>query len=113
MNEKLKVVWEKRAALYAKGDKLRAERAKLRAEGTKLYAQGAKLRAEGDNLYAQGAALYAEGDNLYAEGDNLRAEGDKVWLTAIIAEYGNVPLSWQEYSCIIHLPTGDLVFGKS
>ena len=67
-----------------------------------------------NKLWAEGVKLRAEGDKLCAEGDKLWAEGDIVFLTAVIAAYGNITMEWknwnedkQSYEC--HLENG-LVF---
>jgi hypothetical protein len=106
MNRIVQAAWNKR-------DKLRAEGNKCYAEGNKCYAERDKLRAERDKLRAEGDKCYAEGDKCYAEGDKLRAEGDIVFLTAVIAAYGNVGLAWknfnpehQSYEC--HLANGEV-----
>jgi formylmethanofuran dehydrogenase subunit C len=73
-------------------------RRSLRADGDKLQDEGGKLWVEGDKLQA-------EGDKLWAEGRKLRAEGEIGWFTAIIAEFGNIVVSWDGSSCI--LPNGE------
>jgi hypothetical protein len=94
----LEAAWKIRRSLRADGDK-------LQDEGGKLWVEGDKLQAEGDKLWAEGRKLRAEGDKLWAEGRKLRAEGEIGWFTAIIAEFGNIVVSWDGSSCI--LPNGE------
>ena len=80
-------------------EQLRAECDKLRAEGNKLWAEGNKLRAEGDKFRAEGEKLWAEGDILV--------------LTAVIAEYGNIGIGWNNWNLAhesyeLHLPNGEV-----
>lgn len=57
--------------------------------------------------WQQRGKLYAEGDKLYAEGRKLCAEGDIVWITAVIKEYGNVPITWVDINhAILQLKDG-------
>ena len=60
----------------------------------KLMAEGRKLMAEGSKIWAEANELMAEGNKLIAEGSKLMAEGDIQWFSAIIAEYGNVEVSF-------------------
>jgi len=99
MSLKCRIAWKQRIKLYAEGDK-------LRAEGSKLYAEGSKLRAEGSKLCAEGNKLHAEGVKLYAE-------GSIIFLTDVIAKYGNIGLEWKNYnektnSYECHLANGEI-----
>ena len=60
-----------------------------------------KFRAEGAKLRAEGAKLWAEGDKLKAEGDKLKAEGTLIFVNAVIKEYGNVEIVWNDDGCIV------------
>ena len=46
-------------------------------------------------LYAESNKLRAEGDKLYAEGNKLCAEGNIQFCAAVIAQVGNVAITWQ------------------
>ena len=88
--------------LWAEGDKLFAEGNKLHAEGRKLWAEGNKLNDEGNKLWAEGDKLRAEGNKLRAEGDKLRAEGDFTFISAVIAVYGNMEITWENNDAIVY-----------
>ena len=90
---KLQSQWDERNELYAKGDE-------LYAKGDELYAEVTKLQAEGDELQAEDDERYAEVDELYAEGYERYAEGTLIWLNAVIAEYGDIQITWTAESCI-------------
>ena len=78
------------------------QRLKLQAQ----WDERNKLHAECDKLYAEGRKLYAEGYKLRAEGDKLYAEGTLIWISAVIAEYGDIQITWTAESCI--LENGDV-----
>ena len=102
----LDFIWKIRLSLRAEGDK-------FRAEGNKLCAEGNKLCAEGDKLWAEGNKLCAEGNKFRAEGNKFRAEGDKLWAEGVLEVYGNIEMTWKNWSeekrdheC--HLETGEV-----
>ena len=96
----LNFTWNIRLNLIAEGDKLWMEGTKRREQGDMLWAEGAKYRTHknGLKLWRQGTKLWVEGDRLRMEGVKLWEQGDKIWMEAIIEIYGNIEISWKNYS---------------
>ena len=72
-----------------------------------------KMNAKMQSAWKERNKLRAEGNKLRAEGDRLWAEGDIIFLTALLAVYGNIGLTWRHwnvehnsYEC--HLANGEV-----
>ena len=59
------------------------------------------MKTQSELAWIERNKLRVEGDKLRAEGYKLCAEGDLLFIHAVIKEYGNVWVTWENGNCIL------------